>query len=302
MAPIGKHWMNFAYVNLAFVSIFSIMIYYASVGEINKNWGEYRCNPIFMPFSDNIAEDFAYCINNVQNKSIGPLLAPTTDAVTSLQTTSDKQQTQISNANSGLKELSDSITTNFADIDGKFANGSVEVQKITYGVKDLVSKLSAITVSLLYIMDGNTKAMTSIWTGPPGQVIKKLATLGHCFHPETNLKLKNGEIVLMKDVNLGAILENGSRVISVMKIDNSQNQEPLMKICGKGVNGKDIYVTGSHLIKEGSKFIKVENLGESKSQTNVKSEWYSCLITDNHLIKIGDHIFWDWEDYHCNFM
>ena len=301
MAPIGKHWMKFIYVNLGFITIISIMIYYISLSEIKKNWGKYRCNPMFMMFSDNLADDFTHCVTSVQNVSIGELLQPVTTDLTTLQENTEVQQTEIDKSTSNIYGIDELISQQTTDIESKFANTSIEMQRITYGIKDLLAKMSGIAFSLMYVLDGNSKTMKSIWKGPPGQVMRKLATLGHCFHPETKIKLLNGEIVNMKDVNLGSILENGSKVISVMKIDNS-NKEPLMKMEGSGLNNEDIYVTGSHLIKEGEKFIKVCDCNKSVKQTEISCEWYSCLITDNHLIKIGDHIFWDWEDYHCNFV
>ena len=50
--------------------------------------------------------------------------------------------------------------------------------------------------------------------------------------------------------------------------------------------------------KSGSndQFIKVLNCKDATKQTEVYSEWFSCLITTNRRIKIEGHIFWDWED------
>jgi hypothetical protein len=302
MAPIGKHWMNFVYVNLGYIAIISVMVYYIYVKEIKKNWGKYRCNPMFMFFSDDIAGDFTKCITTQQNNSIGPLLEPTTSSISELKENSNEQSEKISQNTSAIGNLGSMIESKISGISSTFSNTSIEFQKITYGIKDLMAKLTGIVVTLMYIMDGNSKTMTSIWKGPPGQVMRKLATLGHCFHPTTKVKLQNGEIVNMQDVVLGSILENGSKVISVMKIDNTLHPESLMCIESKGVNGENIYCTGSHLIKEGSKFIKVANHTDAICQTKITSDWYSCLITDNHLIKIGQHTFWDWEDYYCNFI
>lgn len=297
MPPTGKNWMNFLYVNLGFISIISIMIYYISVKEIKKNWGKYRCNPMFMVFSDNIADDFKTCITTVQNHSIGPLLTPITSNVSDLQQTSAQQSNQIKDNTDSINNLGFSMDMKMTDIGGQFSNSSAEMQKVTYGIKDLMSKLSAISVSMMYILDGNAKTMKSAWNGPPGQVMRKLGSLGHCFHPNTKIKLKNGETVKMQDVKLGSTLENGSRVVSVMQIDNTINPEPLYKI-------SDIYVTGSHLIKEEGKFhfIPVKDHPHAIKQTQVKSDVYSCLITDTHLIKVGDYMFWDWEDYYCEFV
>ena len=157
----------------------------------------------------------------------------------------------------------------------------------------MIGKLIGIMVTLMYMMDGSIKTMESAWNGPAGQMVQAIGGMS-CFRPDTKVKLSNGEIYEMKDLPLGSILENGSKVFAVMKINNSG--ENLYKIKG-GVNNEDIYVTGSHFIfeKDQKKFIRVE---ESKHSVLVNEEitWYSSLITTNNLITIGDHIFWDWED------
>jgi hypothetical protein len=121
---------------------------------------------------------------------------------------------------------------------------------------------------------------------------------GSCFHPDTLIKKKDGTVSHMKDICLGDILENGSKVKAVMKIDNLNQGHTLYKIAG-GVNGSDIYVTGSHMIQDSNdgRFIKVKDSPVAILQESVKTEWFSCFITDDHKIQIGKHTFWDWEDY-----
>jgi hypothetical protein len=152
-----------------------------------------------------------------------------------------------------------------------------------------------IMVSVMYIMDGSIKTMSSTWNGPPGQMVR---SLGKCFHPNTHIKLLDGTIKYIKDLDLGDILEDGAIIESLMKIDNKRETVPLYIIKEAGVENHDIYVTGSHLIldKTSSKFIKVENYSKAML-TNLQTEWFSCLITSNHKIKIGKEIFWDWEDH-----
>ena len=45
-----------------------------------------------------------------------------------------------------------------------------------------------------------------------------------------------------------------------------------------------------------NKFIPVEKYTKAQL-SKVESKWFSCLITSNHKIKIGNEIFWDWEDH-----
>jgi len=83
-----------------------------------------------------------------------------------------------------------------------------------------------------------------------------------------------------------------------MQIDNI-NKEPYYLFPSGGIDGTDIYVTGSHTVRdENEKYIHVKDHTKSIKQSHAPiPEWFSCLITDDHLIQIGDYVFWDWEDY-----
>jgi hypothetical protein len=84
------------------------------------------------------------------------------------------------------------------------------------------------------------KTMSSMWKGPPGQVMRSLGKIGHCFHPSTPVELKTGETISMESISPGMILKDGSKVVATMKVDN---KEPLMTMDG------GIHVTGSHLVQ-----------------------------------------------------
>jgi hypothetical protein len=127
----------------------------------------------------------------------------------------------------------------------------------------------------------------STWNGLPGKLIRGIG--GMCFHPETEVTLKNGTKKQMQHLELGDILENGSRVDVTMKLDNIY-KEDLYKLPG------DIYVTGSHMIFDGKRYIEVKQHKDAIAQTEVKSLWFSCLITSDHVIPVGSYTFWDWED------
>lgn len=101
----------------------------------------------------------------------------------------------------------------------------------------------------------------------------------------------------MQNLNLGDVLENGSIVEAVMKIGNFSN-ETYYKFENKGVDREDIYVTGTHIVlDDNNKYIYVKDHPSAIIQPKKEAKLFSCLITSNHLIKIGSQIFWDWEDY-----
>jgi hypothetical protein len=187
------------------------------------------------------------------------------------------------------------MSSTIQSVFGVFLNLVIEFQKITISIKDLIGKTIGIMVSLMYVLDGSILTMGSTWNGPPGQMVR---ALGKCFDPETKVRLQNGDIKMMKDVDLGDILENGSIVESVMKIDNKRDHVPLYVIKGHGVNKEDIYVTGSHLVFNDAtkQFCKIEDYNNAKL-SDKKTYWFSCLITSDHKIQIGCEVFWDWEDH-----
>ena len=293
--PTGKNWLYFIYVNIGF-TLYTVATYYlSSIKEIKDNWPLYRCNPMYMPLSDNMSQDFTYCVQNITSSFMGYLLQPLTFITSTLSTLGADFSNQINSIRGMFDKIRNFVSSIFESIFGVFLNIIIEFQKIIIGMKDLIGKTIGILVTLMYVMDGSIKTMNSAWKGPSGQLVR---ALGKCFYPETKIKLKNGNVVSIKDINLGDVLENGSIVYSTMKIDNKNNTEDLYCIKGKGVNGLDIYVTGSHLVFDEykNKFVKVSEYHKA-IKTKVKTDWFSCLITSDNKIKIGSELFWDWEDH-----
>jgi hypothetical protein len=281
------------FVIIGFITITLTMFLFVSINEIKANWANYRCNPIYMPLSDNIEKDFVFCIQNMQTNYMGYLLQPLTYITSTLSTLADQFVGNIDAIRTVLSNVRTFATTILTGIFSVLMSIVVSYQKLIISIKDLAGKLISSMVSLMYIMYGSMMTIQSSWNGPPGKMVRAL-----CFHPETKIKLKNGDVRVMKDLDLGDVLEDGSIVESVMKIDNKKTPIPLYVIRGQGVNKEDIYVTGSHLVynKETGKFCEVQKYFKAEKSIKQK-EWFSCLITSDHKIQIGNETFWDWEDH-----
>jgi hypothetical protein len=124
-----------------------------------------------------------------------------------------------------------------------------------------------------------------------------------CFDPNTKVKTQSGELIAMKDLELNTILKHGTRVVSVMKLNNIDEKGDIINKMYEIQNGEDnetIYVTGTHLVYDPiiKEFVAVNNLrGVNPSRISAKAcPILACLITTNHTIPIGDWIFHDWED------
>jgi hypothetical protein len=290
--PSGKQWMNFVYINLGYFAQIALMYYWSLAAEIKKDWNTYRCNPMYMPLSDNMQEDFTYCVQNTQTDLMGHLLQPITFVTSSLTDLGGSIGDSINGAREMTSGIRSFVGKIVESIFGVFLNLVLEFQKMSISIKDLVGKIIGILVTVMYIMDGSNKTIVSMWAGPTGQLVR---ALGGCFSPETVVELRNGKRVLMKNLELGDVLKNGSIVHTVMKINNTHD-EPFYKFNKSNDDEHDVYVTGTHMIQYKDKFIKVKNHPDAILQTTPNAKWFSCLITSDHKIALEKYVFWDWED------
>jgi hypothetical protein len=289
--PTMNNYLNLIYVNLGFLAQITVMMYFKSVLEIKENWPLYRCNPPYWIFSENISEDFTYCVQNTQLNMMGYLLQPLNYMVSSLTSIGGQFNDAINNVRIMFSSIRNFVSEIIQNVFGVFLNLIVEFQKIIISIKDMVGKMIGIVVTIMYILDGSIKTMKSAWNGPPGQLVK---AIGSCFHPKTEIKLANGTHCPIENAPLGAELEDGGKIFAILKIDNPK-REPLYKIKGKE---QDIYVTGEHFVfdKINSKWIQVKNYKDAEIQPEFIPDYFSCLITTNRRIKIDEELFWDWED------
>ena len=79
-----------------------------------------------------------------------------------------------------------------------------------------------------------------------------------------------------------------------MKIIKTEDDK-LYKI-PNGVNKGNIYVTGTHMVMYNGEYIPVKDYPYATEETNKDCEYFSCIITDDHKIQLGEHLFYDWDD------
>ena len=289
--PTMNNYLNLIYVNLGFLAQITIMMYFKSALEIKEKWPLYRCNPPYWIFSENISEDFTYCVQNTQMNMMGFLLQPLNYMIASLTSVGGGLSESINNVRVVFSSIRTFVSGIIENVFGVFLNLIVEFQRMIISIKDMVGKLIGIVTSIMYILDGSIKTMNSAWNGPPGQLVK---AIGSCFHPDTEITLANGEHCKMENAPLGSKLKDGGKIFAVLKIDNPK-KEPLYKIKGRE---QHIYVTGEHFVfdKTNKKWVQVKYYEKAEVQSDFIPEYFSCLITTNRRIEIDDELFWDWED------
>lgn len=290
--PSLTQWMKFFYLNMGFAVYIVIIYYYISIKEIKDNWPTYRCNPLYMPFSDNIEKDFTYCVQNMQTNYMGNILQPITYNTTSLTNLAENFTKEINNIRKMFSQTRTFMGDIAENIFGVILNITIEFQKNIISLKDVIGKTVGIMTTLLYVIDGSFAKIKGVMKSQKGENMK---SIGHCFHPNTKIKLLNGNVININEIELGDILENGSKVISTMKL--IKNDSDIFYEIYDPKYKQKIHVTGTHMIRYNSKFIEVNKHPHATLLADhVKCDYLSCLITHDHIIQIGSRIFWDYED------
>jgi len=302
----SSDWGLTILIVLIFIMLYMFNVLAVGLQNVKSNWPQYRCNPMVMPFAGtlgpdgtNSSENFTYCIQTMQKDYMQYLLQPVNYNLNVMGSASNSISDSLNNVRAFFNNLRNMITSVIQNVFGVFLNIIIEFQRTTINIKDLFGKLVGIMATLLYTLSGSIMTMESAWKGPTGKMVRTLGK-GFCFKPDTILQTKSGEFVKMEDIKLGEILKNGSKVMANMKIhnldDNGKHIQSFYKFSG-GENNTDIYVTGEHLVynETEKKFEHVIENPNSK-ETDISSDYFSCLITSDHVILIGDIIFHDWED------
>lgn len=287
------------FILLIFGMLFFYNMYSVGIKKIKDNWGEYKCKPSVMPFAKFFGHDpsknFNECIQAMQTDYMGVLMQPINHTLSTVADGAGGITGDLQNMRGMFSKLREMTGGGFSSIFGVFLNIMRAFQKLLMKMRDTVNKLVGVVFVVMYFMLAAKDSMLSIVDGPVGSIIDVL-----CFHPNTLIMKKDKTLVKIKDIKLDDILSNGSKVKGVVNLRNYHKSDrrysPLHKIYSKELK-TDVLVTGGHRMQHPvtKEFIFVENY-EKAVKTDMETEDLCCLITDDHLIQIGEHTFWDWED------
>tara|TARA_B100000963_G_scaffold108286_1_gene94182 strand:- start:30 stop:920 length:891 start_codon:yes stop_codon:yes gene_type:complete len=266
--------------------------------ELEDDWPKHRCNPMTMPFASYLGHDpisnFTYCVGNIQKDLMGFFLEPLEYILSMVGNLGEWILGRLNLIREFFNMFRKFLGTMVGDIYGMFVNVLIQVQSLVIKLKDTVMKLVGILMTFMYLIQGAMMTGQSINKGPIGETLRTV-----CFHKNTPVTLKNGTTVMMKDIQLGTILENGAEVYGLLTLKGDKHN-PYYKIWSDKLNNY-IFVTGEHKIlvddnkKDIEGFKPVSEVSYAL-KTDICDEKLSCLITSNHRIPIGEYTFWDWED------
>jgi hypothetical protein len=277
-----------------FIALYIASFLAIGLKKIKKNWNQYRCSPMAMPFAGYLGydalENFAFCIGRIQSGLMNTFLKPIFSNLNILGEVAGSIVGSIKSLTVLMSNMNVGFGMASFDILSMFKGIMVKMQYFIVNIKDVFSKFGGTMSVMSNIIEGSSLTARSMWRGPVGETLRTL-----CFSPNTLVTMNNGSKKKMKDIVIGDILENGVDVIATLKIKGGTDH-CFYKIWSNTLNDF-IYVTGSHKIldPQTGKLIPVE-VCKLAEKTNKYSDTLSCLITSNHIIPVGEFKFWDWED------
>ena len=121
-------------------------------------------------------------------------------------------------------------------------------------------------------------------------ILKKMTNplpgIPSCFAGETILKLNNNTTIMMKDLNVGMILEDDNIVTATMKLSATDKTI---------YNLNNVICTGDHSVKYKNTWIKVKDHIDSK-KIDKDYNFVYCINTSKKIINIQNEIFGDWDE------
>lgn len=155
-----------------------------------------------------------------------------------------------------------------------FSNGPIP-KMVNFAAMYLVLSIVFLAICLLCIVGG---PFVKLFTCP-------ICLL--CFDENTEIIIDNTKKIKIKDIKINDFIHQGGKVNGIIKVK-----------VGNTVmyNYNGTIVSGSHLVYENSKYIRVENSKMAEKIKYNKNNLIYCLITENNKIVTNTSIFSDYQE------
>lgn len=112
-------------------------------------------------------------------------------------------------------------------------------------------------------------------------------SMSRCFDENTVLKLKDGRLQSIRDIQINDVLEDGSYITAKFVL-SSENVDMYMY--------KNIIVSGTHIAVVGHRHICVKDIPGALRIRDYRKPLIYCINTSNKYIRIGENTFTDWDE------
>jgi hypothetical protein len=279
--------------------IFSGIYIYSRKNEMNQNWPTYKCKPYVLPFAGilvgpsnvNPTNNFIECMWVMQKGFFGVLMEPFVAIITIIVDILSSLINDIQQIRQMTNYLRESVESIAVDIYQKVYDAYARIARIFIVIETTFKNIFDLFYSLFEVLKFQYYTFMSLWNGPVGGMLRFF-----CFHPNTPIVLKSGEVKPISHITTNDTIEMGGKVRAVLKF-NARNIQMYAYNSGFYPQNGSIIVSGEHWVLENQRWLKV------KDSTNTilinqseNPEFIYCLITENNYIKVFNTVFKDYEE------
>ena len=151
------------------------------IDEIINNWPKYRCNPLIIPFAGffghNPAQNFAFCIAQMQKDMMGVFTAPIEFGQSVMLQGYNQLSSQMNSLRDFQSVFKNTLGFELFNIFGLFENILIQFQKFIINIRDMMNKLIGTMIVFMSIMQGTHHTGMSFVNGPIYGTIKTISDI-----------------------------------------------------------------------------------------------------------------------------
>jgi hypothetical protein len=259
-----------------------------TIRNIKENWGEYRCNPMVMPFAGlfgvNAKENLEFCMGKIFTShsapymgSIGTMFSQSSNVLQMILGSMDSLRNTIATLGGGINVV-------FQDFTDRISSFFFRLRLSAIQIKTLMGRLYAIMFSVMYMGLSGITGMTSFTNT---FLFSFLDTF--CFPGNTELIVKDKGRVPIKDVKIGDVLQPGHSEVTATFQFYSKGQ-PMVQL------GSTIVSTNHYVFYDGKLVMAGDHPHAIRLGGWDSEEPLYCLNTSDNKIPVEYLTFLDYDE------
>ena len=298
--------IKFSAAVIEILVIFWIMVYLITktykkfkVDDSQKIWHKHKTNPIILPFAGLLGKSFIGNFNGFIGSKVGVIFKPFMKIFHFIFGIFNKIFKNLMKSVNKIRNLTKPIRLFFKRISmmfyKKLSNFTLAITYMVHKMRNSLRRSVSGFNMMFHTLHHIQFAFLSIWNSPlipmtekflpvTDFVYKAFKELGFCFDGDTLIKTLN-ENVKIKNLLPGTKLIEDNEIISCQQFINNSDM----------YNYNGIIISGSHLVKENNKWIRI---ADSKISFPIKylDKYIYCLSTTKGTILVKNMKFKDFSE------
>jgi len=283
------------YFILTYISIRTYSSY--KINDIKDNWVKHRDNPAAIPFAGLIGKDSKTAFHGFIGTSVKKMFGKTSgffhyiiNIFVRIIKSFQNSLNIIRNLTKPMRKFFKNATQMFYN---KLSNFMISISYSLHKIRNAMRRSVSGFNMAFHTLNTISYSLQSIMNSPMIDAVKKFGksldwiggafnTIGLCFSEDTLINTVYGPMPI-SILTPGQELDQGNIVVATQKIINNSDL----------YNYQGIVVSGSHLVYEDTKWIRVKESSKSYQIVNTEYDYIYCISTSIGTITINNIIFKD---------